>query len=198
MNYPKAYLLFEGKAFVEKIVDAYQAAGFEEISLVINSVFVNGEWHKRFLALPESIHVIQNNFPEKGRLFSVQNGLKTIMSMDYSFIHNVDNPFILPGLINELWANRHETGYAVPSFEGHGGHPVLVSAPIIKAILSSGSCGETLKDVLNRFFRVRVSVNDKNILLNINTREDYLAMCIDRELEINSPDSLNQTRAVGL
>ena len=183
MNFPKAYLTFEGRTFVEKIADAYISAGFSRITLVINSLFTSGEWSELFCALPSLIQIVCNSFPEKGRLFSIQTGLKNESPADFYFIHNVDSPFISGDLIKTLWANKAEKGYVVPTFEGKGGHPVLISSGIIREIQSLSGLDSTLKEMLRPFLRVAVSTKDKNVLLNINSMEDYFTLCPNKKLK---------------
>lgn len=173
MKFPKAYLMLEGKTFVEKIADEYIAAGFEQIIMVLNTVFSTGEWSGKFKNIPGHIHIIRNYFPDKGRLYSIQAGLVNETSAEFCFIQNIDNPFISSTVINTLWNNKSVESSVIPVFKGKGGHPVLIPSKIINTLKTSKPENSTLKDILDMFPRTYVETNEKDILLNINTPEDY-------------------------
>jgi CTP:molybdopterin cytidylyltransferase MocA len=173
MNYPKAYLIYKEKTFLETIVESYVNIGFKNIIVVMNNDFCSNEWNSFLKPIRQHATIIVNNHPERGRLYSLKLAASEMKDVDYCFIQNVDNPFIEEKTIFMLWINRNEKGYATPVFKGKGGHPVLVSKAVIKHILSLVNNEKTLKEALKGFDKRTVETDDKRILININTMDDY-------------------------
>ena len=173
MNYPKPYLIYSGKTFLETIAETYIEAGIRNIVVVMNNDFCNKKWHDFLKPIKSYATIIENKHPEKGRLYSLKLSANEMKDIDFCFILNVDNPFFTEKTITRLWMNRNEKGYTTPIFKGKGGHPALVSNTIIKHILSSDTDEMTLKEVLKGFDKRTVEMEDEKILININTMEDY-------------------------
>lgn len=173
MNYPKPYLLYSGKTFLQTIVERYVNIGFKNIIVVMNNDFCSKEWNSFLKPIRSHARIIVNNHPERGRLYSLKLAATELKDVDFCFIQNVDNPFLTEKTIFTLWINRNEKGYAVPTFKGKGGHPVLVSNLVIKYLLSQDRNDNTLKEVLNRFNKRIVETDDETLLININTMKDY-------------------------
>lgn len=168
MRSPKPFLLMEGKTFVEKISGEYLRFGIKDIYLILNNQFIN--------CIPEkanSFNVIPNLHPEYGRFYSLQVGLKQLHENDFVFVHNVDNPFVDPVVLQKMWRKRSKTGFGVPTFNGKGGHPTLIPKLIVKEILASEDHGNTLRGILQQYDRIEVEADSEKILTNINTWEEY-------------------------
>ncbi|MFI5150011.1 MAG: NTP transferase domain-containing protein [Bacteroidia bacterium] len=172
MKFPKAFLQTKGQFFANKIHDVYHGNGFSCIYLILNSVYCRPEWDSYFRDLSPSIQIISNDYPEKGRLFSIQCGLREAGAASFFFIHNIDNPFVSTEVVKQLWENRNSHAVILPSVEGKGGHPVLIPAAFKGDILHTEA--ETLKEVISNLPRIYVDVADPCILQNINTPEDYI------------------------
>ncbi|MFH1319174.1 MAG: NTP transferase domain-containing protein [Bacteroidota bacterium] len=174
MEYPKPYLLFDhSSTFADKIIDEYYNIGCKDVIVVINHEFCTGKWNKHFNALSAKAKVIQNHFPERGRLYSVKLGTEEIGDCDHCFIQNIDNPFIDREILSALIENKNQNGYVLPVYQNKGGHPVIISRKIINYIRQTKNINTTLRDVLKLFERKEVKVLRKDILININTQEDY-------------------------
>ena len=166
MGIPKHQLLFtEGETFLEHIIRVY-----ERISSFPLVVVVNPE--SGIVEIPGT-HIVVNSYPGKGRFQSIKLGLAETKNKAV-FIQNVDNPFINVGLLHQLVNQLGKADYAVPVYEGKGGHPVLLSAETAMKILSDYEIHNRFDEVLLNFKREDVAVGDPYIRVNINTKEDYL------------------------
>ena len=174
MNYPKLFLPFDGeKKFIQKIIDTYIAVGVNAIILIINAdiekkmrliLSKNYQSHK--------IKLVVNPFPERGRFYSIQQGLRNINS-SFCFIQNIDNPFISKSLLNEMIKVVTNANYVVPSCRKKDGHPILISNEIVKHLLLLKGFDHNLRNELNYFSKIKVPWPQEEILANINTPEEY-------------------------
>lgn len=171
MGYPKPFLLFDKikkVTFIEQIFNVFENFGCPEIVIVHNSS--NIETGKKLT--PQAI-IAENTNPEEGRFNSIKLALNKIKNTDFVFLHNIDNPFVKKVLLEKLWQNRSENGYISPKYNQKGGHPILLSKKIITEIQSKTTKNLNLKQFLQPFDRQIVLINDKSILININTIEEY-------------------------
>ena len=174
MGFPKYLLQFDGeKTFLEHIVNQYRAFGCKEITVVLNNEEAESFSKKGLSPRLKSVIFVRNPHPDRERFYSVQLGLRSLSDDNPVFLHNVDNPFAPAEVLQKLFENREEGDYVVPSFHGRGGHPVLVNPKVVRAIVDEKDIRHNLKDFLSGFSKVAVSVDDENVLLNINTEEDY-------------------------
>ena len=171
MGYPKPFLLFDKikkVTFIEQIFNVFENFGCPEIIIVHNSS--NIEIGKKLT--PKAIFA-ENTNPEEGRFNSIKLALNKIKNTDFVFLHNIDNPFVKKELLEKLWQNRSENGYITPKYNQKGGHPILLSKKIITEIQSKTTKNLNLKQFLQPFDRQIVLSNDKSILININTIDEY-------------------------
>lgn len=174
MNFPKPWLIFEGNAtFLETIINKYKCFGFKKMVISLNKAFFLTDYTNRIEFLELHAAIIQNNYPEKGRLYSLYIALKELKEVDFAFIHNVDNPFVDVEVINTLYKESNDMGSTIPSYHGKAGHPIIISKIVIDEIINHYEKYSSLKDVINGFDKKYVEVNDSKILININTPQDY-------------------------
>lgn len=174
MNCPKPWLIFENNAtFLETIINRYKCLGFKKIVISLNKAFFLTDYTDRIEFLELHATIIQNNYPEKGRLYSLYIALKELKEVDFVFIHNVDNPFVDVEVVNTLYKERNSVGSTIPSYQGQAGHPIIIGKIVIDEIINNYEKYETLKEVINQFDKKYVEVNSSNILININTPQDY-------------------------
>lgn len=173
MGYPKPWLQFDERtSFLERIIQIYRKAGIEKIVVVINSEFCTTEWSQRMIRVTHQADVMMNNDPEKGRLYSIRMGLNAI-DAENTFIHNVDNPQFSQRLIENMILQHGNAGVTIPVTKGKKGHPVLIGKETRELILANAWEFETLREILQRVRPNFVETNDKGILLNMNTQEQY-------------------------
>lgn len=173
MNYPKAFLDYNGKTFLKSITSIYQKASITNTVTVLNSVFCANKWKEKINDATPYTSIVENHHPESGRFYSIKTGVENIGDADYCFIQNIDNPFLTKEILLKLIEKKNKNGYTIPTYLGKGGHPILISKKIIDEILSSSDLGINFRIILSCFERREVAVNDNRILFNINTSEDY-------------------------
>jgi len=173
MGQCKALLSFDKeKTFLEKIIEEYIKFGTSEIVVVINKTIENELINNAHF--DEKVKFVINHKPEIGRWSSIITGLKELKNEGNCFIQNVDNPFVTSELLVDIDKNINADNYVVPVFKAKGGHPIIIGHEIIKNILTFDDTDRDLKEYLTKFKRTEVEVNDENILININTMEDYM------------------------
>jgi len=176
MGEHKAMLLFkDGVTFMERICKTYIQAGVEQVIVVVTS-----ELHEmiktRIHLFPEKLKVIINKQPELGRFYSWQTGLSAIQKGHFCFFQNIDNPFTSPELVITLYNYRNKADVIIPDYNGKTGHPVLVSPKVVAEILKFTDTEKHINQVIKTFSTYRLQTKDKHILVNINTRQEYLRL----------------------
>jgi molybdenum cofactor cytidylyltransferase len=174
MGCPKFALQYKGKySFLEQIVKVYARLGFGQMLVAINS---NDISHRNLVHIKErykNIQYVVNQFPEKGRLYSVQLGMQ-LLTEENCFVQNVDNPFIRENVLNILLNELHPEKILIPSFQGFKGHPIVIPQKYCQNIIKESVVNKTLKMVISGIPQQNVEVDDQSILLNINTPESYI------------------------
>ena len=184
MGMSKAFLPFDAeRTFLEKIVDEYLAFGCAPVGVVLNE-----EGMALFKKMPlhhkDNIRAILNPAPEKERFFSLQTGLKALKPTGSVFLHNVDNPFLTQEILQTLTTAFKENfglaqasacapTYLTPTYQNEGGHPVLLSREIVKALIETLDYSQNLRVFLESYSEIQVPVDDPDILANINSPEEY-------------------------
>ncbi len=169
----KPLLKFDkNQTFIEKIVDEFLNFGCNQIVVVTNREIYN-EVNKLLSKKGSRVSVIINDKLEFERFYSIKLGLNKIKEKTYCFIHNCDNPFINQQILSTVFKNKISGGYVCPIFNEKGGHPVLISKPIISTIVNTIDNDENFRDIISNFPINKVKINTKNILININTKSDY-------------------------
>ncbi len=173
MGADKLFLKFDDKRnFFEKIIEEYINFGSNEIVLVLNEenskLFENEQ-----IIHNEKITIVKNLFPLIERFFSVQLGSRALKKSNYTFIQNIDNPFVNLDILKKLAENIENFDFIVPEYNKKGGHPILLSPKVIDNIKNEKIYKNTLKEYLSGFKQKRINVKDEIILTNINTPEDY-------------------------
>ncbi len=160
------------KTFLEEIIHQYHTFGCKQIIIVLNEKGQDYIKNHRFI-FPDNTLLITNKYLERGRFYSIKLGVQSIISENTPvFIHNIDNPFVNHKVLQKLLSNN-DSGYASPAYQDKGGHPILISKHIAQQIFLDKENNIVLSEFLKKFKRKRIEVDDKNILVNINTPEDY-------------------------
>jgi CTP:molybdopterin cytidylyltransferase MocA len=100
-------------------------------------------------------------------------GLSGLIKPTYTFIQNIDNPFVTETLIKKMMATMQPNCYVNPAFEGKKGHPVFISPPIVQDILYDKSKKPTLKHYLKGYHSLIIEQSTNDTLKNINSLADY-------------------------
>jgi len=182
MGMPKMLLPFDkNRSFLDVIVEGYRNIGCKRIVVVVNErdrplldKYVEGAEYK----------VVVNSYPERQRFFSIRLGMAALKSMDAVFLHNVDNPFVDRKLLLNMQKELREDEYVVPVFKGKGGHPILLSNNIVHLIAHYPDSSINFKKFLSEFTRTDVATGNKQILININTAEQYRDLGFEESLDV--------------
>jgi len=180
MGKPKYALKFDkNHTFTEKIISTLYEVGCEKIAIVLNSNDVQ-DFKKNFTFFKSLIIIAENPTPERGRFSSIKLGLELLKFQGNVFIINVDNPLFQKETLIHLAEKSNETEVIIPVFHGQKGHPVLISQAVVQKALAQTSLYMPFREFLNRFSQRHVEVEDENILVNINTQEDYDEYFVNR------------------
>lgn len=173
MGMPKLLLPFEDHTFCEEMVDRYFEAGAEKIVFVINQQLVaDCEILQKRMSM--SLEFVVNDNPVLGRYRSVKIGLTCISRNIPCFLQNSDNPFINHKVLSDLLKESKPDHTVIPFFEKQPGHPVLIGENIIGSLIDCSNPDANLRTELEKYKIKPVAVSAPEILLNINTPEDYL------------------------
>jgi len=172
MKSPKFDLQYKNDlTFLDHTIKEYSTFGCEKIIIVLNKKGIE-IINKNPIKYDDSIIFIENNHLYYERFYSIKLGLENLSNTHPVFIHNVDNPIISHNILQNLISNL-SFDFITPSFKGRGGHPILISFKVAQQIISQEKNNLILSEFLKRFKKQRIEVDDKNILLNINTPEEY-------------------------
>lgn len=175
MGKPKFMLdMPNGGPFLENIARQYAEFGCPQIIAVLNNEGID-LIKKHPQNLPPQTQLVLNPFPDLGRFHSIKTGIKSI-NHNFTFIHNVDNPFAKKEVLEHLHDAKSEADVIKPVKDGKGGHPVLISRQVMDLILQETKNDLNFKEFLKRFSTKKVEVHDSAILQNINTYGEYLEL----------------------
>jgi len=126
------------------------------------------------------ITIVYNPDYEQGMFTSVQAGVSRLSPGHQAFfIMPVDIPLVRPATIRRLMnaAAKSPHNIVYPVFGKKRGHPPLIPASVSQAILAWDK-GGSLKAVLDsrKKLALEISVPDSNVLLDIDSQDDYAAL----------------------
>ncbi len=175
MGFFKPFLIFDKEkniTFLEEIVNKYEKINCKKIIVILNKKSFEYYQNQNFTFL-NNHKILINNHLEYERFYSVKIGMQNVPENNYVFLQAADNPFLEISLLEKLIENKFPNGYTIPSYKKKGGHPILISPKIVNHIANNSPENSNLKVVLQNFERKYINVQNKNILLNINTPEEY-------------------------
>ncbi len=175
MASPKAFLKFDANSsFIEKIIDTYNCFSCRQIVVVFNAELYQ-LFCKRYsdYLSNDKLRLVLNEHPEFGRFSSVKKGIAELDNVDYCFLQNIDNPFVNTTVLEHIYSSVDNNDYYVPAYAGKGGHPVLINKRIIQSIKITATNTMILNEFLHQFNRKNILTQDKSVLYNINTADDY-------------------------
>jgi molybdenum cofactor cytidylyltransferase len=174
MGMPKFSLKFNKDfTFLGNIISEYRAFSCTELVVVVNDegALYLDEYK---MCMEGAVKIAVNSHPEWERFYSLKTGLKVLDNINQQvFIHNVDNPFVNQAVLEALTEKSLDADYVSPVYKGRGGHPILLSERILADIISEKHNQLDFREYLNRYSKKMVEVDDKNVLVNINTPEEY-------------------------
>ncbi|MEI6489903.1 MAG: NTP transferase domain-containing protein [Bacteroidota bacterium] len=174
MQLPKAFLKKDDKTLVEHLVNVYIEFGIVEPIVILNKTLFTGEWMNIITKLYQKAKIGFNQYTVLGRTYSIQMGLDRLEYAEDCFIQNIDNPDISVELLDKMWKKLEPNTYVVACKNGFNGHPILISKEILADLKELKGNNWILKDMLKNYKRIQVEAEKNNVLLNLNTMEDWL------------------------
>jgi len=171
MGLPKFSLSFnENNTFLEEIISKYLLFGCNQILIILNEKGYDAT--KQSHNSQKNVLFVKNMNLEWERFYSIKLGAINLKNTERVFIHNVDNPFVNYDTLDKL-LSQVNTDVVVPTYNNQGGHPILISKNVVNSLIAEKKNDLIFSDFLKQFDRIKVAVEDKNILTNINTMKIY-------------------------
>lgn len=174
MGQPKAFLPWGGVPLVRRQVDVLAAQpAVDQVIVVVGSLL--DEVRDALQGTPA--RVVANPRFREGRATSLAVGARALENRPTSvLVVNVDQP-LATDLIEPLVAAWRTDPGALwrPSYQGHGGHPLIVPADVAPELAHVTEATQGLRAVVSRHRRRLRSlpVDSELAVLNLNTPADY-------------------------
>ena len=172
MGSPKALLPLGNQTFLGKIIADYRRIDCQPVIAVAGAHFDA----IRNLLDNSDVLLLHNPDPDRGPFSSLKIAVKSLPpACQGFFVHPVDHPAINIRTLKQIFtAWRGEARQALkPTFEGRGGHPVLLGREWIQNI-ARAPISDNLRSLLRQSPAdlQLVPVADEMILLNVNHPDD--------------------------
>ncbi len=175
----KMTLPFAGRTIIENSV--YQALAV--CSRVILVAGYRCQELRKLFAADKRIDLVINSDYERGMFSSVKLGTGAVGS-DWFFLGLGDMPLVKPETYR-LLIKYKGTDAVIPKYCGKKGHPLLLSPRVKEAILNYEKVN-TLRDVLADFPNLLIPVAAENIVIDIDSPEDYKTLLHNNRAEADS------------
>ena len=169
MGTDKALLPFGETTALELVVANYATAGVEQI------VVVTGQNHAALEQLCLPVALVRNPAPENGMFSSIKLGTAQLEpELAAFFVHPVDTPLVRPETLQTMLncIRQGEACSLIPCCDGKRGHPPLIGAALLDAILGHDGSGG-LRKVLAGYTQHELDLADQGVLSGMNTVEEY-------------------------
>ncbi|MEA1972510.1 MAG: NTP transferase domain-containing protein, partial [Candidatus Cloacimonadota bacterium] len=104
---------------------------------------------------------------------SILLGIKHLQECNNYMIYPVDHPNVsFETIVTLIESHNRKKNYYIPTYKNKGGHPIIIPNIIVKEIYSK--LGLPLNILLKNYESVRVAVQDKEILRNINYKKEII------------------------
>lgn len=193
MGMPKGLIDYQKMPLIDYQINQFVKSGGRQIGLLlgyhVSPYVARYPWVKAALEqwitlspLPVKIRVVCNPQPEKGQFSSLCWGLKSLLPSvkQAIFILPIDVPAPKPACWNLIASAFHPSiSVVIPSFQGRGGHPILINVQLVQHLIE---IGDTQPDArLDRVLqglgsneKVYVPVDDASIRDNLNSPDDLV------------------------
>jgi len=173
MGSPKALLPFQGRPFLEHLLDVTRHPKIGVRRVVLG---VHAEPIAKAIHLPADEVVINADW-EKGQLSSIQAALKSLPDgLEGMVLCLVDHPLISANLIGDLIATFYSSNAPIvlPVFEGRRGHPVIFSSKVFPELLAAPlDVGARAVVWAHRTQLCQFPTNEEGCVLNLNDPETF-------------------------
>jgi len=179
MGVLKGLLDYHGKPFLSYQIESLFEIGFTDIIVVLGK---DTTIYQENIPQLKKSTVIVNPQPDRGSFSSLQSGLFGLNDKYNSGVFIL--PIDVPCPSKEVWdqlaveLSSSKANVSIPEFNGKRGHPVLLSDEF-RQHLQTCSSDSRLDFEIRKQKELQkakiISVNDKNITLNLNTLEEWEA-----------------------
>ena len=173
MGSPKALLPYQGRPFLEHLLDVTQHPKISTRRVVLG---VHAEPIAKAIHLPADEVVINADW-EKGQLSSIQAGLKSLPDgLDGILLCLVDHPLISANLVSDLVSAFYasQAPIVLPLFEGRRGHPVIFSAKLFSELQAAPlDVGARAVVWAHRAELHQFPTNEEGCVLNLNDPDTF-------------------------
>ena len=176
MGTPKQLLRIEGKTVLELTLGNVRASQVDEIVLVLG--FAAEAVEKE---TPTSdVNVVRNADYEQGMGTSLRSGLAAVnQAASAAIVVLADQPFVQPATLNELMEchRGRRAQIVIPMFRGFRGNPVLLDRSVfaeLRSLSGDVGCRAIFGNHTENIYKL--PVDDPGILLDIDSREDFMAL----------------------
>ncbi|KGO33600.1 MAG: DVU_1551 family NTP transferase [Desulfoprunum sp.] len=167
----KPLLDLGGQSLIGRCAGLFRRAGIDDIVLITGYRHGEVEAEAAKLDLP----CIHNPDYDSGMYSSVCTAAAHLAAVDGFFMLPVDIPLIRPATITALSAAFTGRAVVYPCFAGLRGHPPLIPAHLVPAILAHDGRGG-LKFLLAQQEQLDIAVWDNGILMDADTPEDFAVL----------------------
>lgn len=171
MNGFKPLMTLGGKTLLAHCAEIFRRAGLSSITVV--SGYRGEEVEAEASRL--GVEWFRNDDIDRGMFSSVYEAVQRMPQIDGFFLLPVDIPLLYPATVSRLLDRFDERSVLLPVFRGKPGHPPLIPASIIPAILAHNGQGG-LQAVLEEQPYLEIAVWDKGILMDADTPDDFSAL----------------------
>jgi molybdenum cofactor cytidylyltransferase len=171
MGSPKALVPFQGKTFLEHLLEVtkHPRIGVRRVVLGAHAEPIAKEVH---LAADE---IVINEDWAAGQLSSIQAALRSLPEgTEGILLCLVDHPLVTANLVSELLEKfrASRAPVVVPVYEGRRGHPVIFSAEVYEELLhASADKGARAVVWAHRGQVLEVPTHEEGCVLNLNDPE---------------------------
>jgi molybdenum cofactor cytidylyltransferase len=169
---PKQLALWQGKTFIEQVVDTALASPVSSVSVVLGAEVAQSQ----ALLADRPVQVVLNPHWAEGQSTSMKAGLAALPGQSHSVIFLlVDLPGVTPEVITALIQRHRQTLAPLvwPEFEGKRGNPVLFDRALLPELAQiSGDTGGRPLVMKYKEQAERVPVSERGILEDFDRPED--------------------------
>ena len=171
MGTPKPLLRLGPEPLIERLLKAHRDAGVVDIRVVVG---FDADVVTPVLARLGS-RWVRNPRPEDGMFSSVQVGVRDLAdTVRGFFVHPADVPLVTPATLARLADHLEGSTAVCPAFQGRQGHPPLLGAALIPAVLKYDGQGglRQLLAALGDGLRT-LECDDPAVLIDVDTPADW-------------------------
>ncbi len=164
MNLWKMEMEFNGKKMIDIVIEKFE-------DFCNNIIVVGGYRFDRLkeILMGKNVKLVKNERFEEGMFISLKKGVRFVKGNRF-FIIPGDVPFVKKETLLNM--TKLNDDIIVPFYNGKGGHPVLIKSDLIDDLLKQDD-NSSLKEFINKKGFKRFDVDDENILIDVDTKEDY-------------------------